>query len=87
MQAVCGCVRTLLPTLKSEYAEVVRAVDLEERSVAEYAARAGITSNNAGVRLHRAREALFRQVVLSCGTCATHGCLDCRCDAAKGACE
>jgi RNA polymerase sigma-70 factor (ECF subfamily) len=82
MQAVCGCVHTLIPTLKREYADIVRAVDLEERSLADYAAEAGITSNNAGVRLHRAREALFRQVVLSCGTCSTHGCLDCRCEGA-----
>ncbi len=37
--------------------------------------------NNAGVRLHRARQALKRQLERSCGTCATHGCLDCSCQA------
>jgi len=30
-------------------------------------------------KLARAREALKKQVVRSCGTCADHGCLDCTC--------
>jgi RNA polymerase sigma factor (sigma-70 family) len=77
--AVCACVSSLLPTLKPEYAELLRQVDLEERSVPEVAAEAGITPNNAGVRLHRARQALKHQLERSCGTCATHGCLDCSC--------
>lgn len=80
MGAVCGCVRELIDTLKPEYAQALRQVDLDEHSVSDYAAAAGITSNNAGVRLHRARQALFRSLVRSCGTCATHGCLDCRCE-------
>ena len=78
-ETVCACMGQLLPTLKPEYAELLRQVDLEERSVPEVAAEAGITPNNAGVRLHRARQALKRQLERSCGTCATHGCLDCSC--------
>jgi RNA polymerase sigma-70 factor (ECF subfamily) len=54
-------------------------VDLEGGSVGDYARKAGITPNNASVRLHRAREALRKQVEKTCGTCATHGCLDCTC--------
>ncbi|WP_224243068.1 RNA polymerase sigma factor [Hyalangium gracile] len=77
--AVCACVGELLPTLKPEYAELLKQVDLEERSVPEVAAEVGITPNNAGVRLHRARQALKHQLERSCGTCATHGCLDCSC--------
>lgn len=38
-----------------------------------------ITASNAGVRVFRAREALRKQVTRACGTCATHGCLDCTC--------
>ena len=79
MDAVCGCVTQLLPTLKPEYAEALRDVDLEEMSVKAYAEKRGITANNASVRLHRSREALRRQVQRSCGTCADHGCLDCSC--------
>jgi RNA polymerase sigma-70 factor (ECF subfamily) len=78
-QAICACVGELLPTLKPEYSELLRQVELEERSVPEAAAAVGITPNNAGVRLHRARQALKRQLERSCGTCATHGCLDCSC--------
>lgn len=77
--AICACVGELLPTLKPEYADMVRQVDLEERSVPDVAREAGITANNAGVRLHRARQALKKQLERSCGTCASHGCLDCSC--------
>jgi RNA polymerase sigma factor (sigma-70 family) len=78
---VCACVLSLLDTLKPEYAAAIRRVDLEDTSVRGYAEEAGITPSNAGVRLHRAREALRRQLARSCGTCLTHGCLDCRCGA------
>jgi RNA polymerase sigma-70 factor (ECF subfamily) len=77
--AVCSCVATLIDTLKPEYATAIRRVDLEGRTVREFAREAGVTPNNAAVRLHRAHDALRRRLVLSCGTCATHGCLDCRC--------
>ena len=80
-RTVCQCVGELLPTLKPEYAEALRTVDLQETSVGEYARATGITANNAGVRLHRAREALMRSLIKCCGTCATHGCLDCTCQA------
>lgn len=79
MNTVCACMNLLIDTLKPEYAEALRRVDLEDQSVADYAAQQSITSNNASVRLHRAREALHKQLVTSCGTCATHGCLDCHC--------
>lgn len=79
-QAVCACVTALLPTLKDEYAEALRSVELEGRSVKDFAARVGISANNAGVRVFRAREALRKQLEKSCGTCATHGCLDCHCE-------
>jgi len=66
-------------TLKPEYATAIKRVDLDGATVVALAREAGITANNAGVRLHRAHEALRRQLALSCGTCATHGCLDCHC--------
>lgn len=82
-KTVCACVGDLLPTLKPEYADMVRQVDLEERAVPDVAREAGITPNNAGVRLHRARQALKKQLERSCGTCASHGCLDCSCKKAR----
>ncbi|MEO7987073.1 MAG: sigma-70 family RNA polymerase sigma factor [Gemmatimonadales bacterium] len=77
--AVCACVLGLVETLKPEYAAALRRVDLDGVSVRGYAEETGITPGNAGVRLHRAREALRKQLARSCGTCLEHGCLDCRC--------
>ena len=71
--------RRLLPKLKPEYAEIIERVDLREEPLAGVAGALGITPNNAAVRLHRARSGLRKQLERSCGTCATHGCLDCRC--------
>lgn len=76
---ICACVGRLANTLKPEYAEVLRAVDVEETPVKAFAEATGLTASNVGVRLFRAREALRRQVTASCGTCAEHGCLDCSC--------
>ena len=76
---ICGCVRTLAGTLKPEYAEALRKIDVDGIPVKDFAAAKQISAANAGVRVFRAREALRKQVVRSCGTCAEHGCLDCTC--------
>ena len=86
-RAVCRCVGELATTLKPEYAEALRRVEVDGMTVKDYAAEAGITSNNAAVRVFRAREALRKQVTRSCGTCADHGCLDCTCDPSAGHCH
>jgi RNA polymerase sigma factor (sigma-70 family) len=79
--AVCQCVKALAETLKPELAEALRRIEIDGVAVKDYAEEAGITSNNAGVRVFRARDALRKQVQRSCGTCATHGCVDCTCGA------
>lgn len=89
--AVCKCVSRLADTLKPEYAEALRRVEVDGLSVQSFAAEAGITPNNAAVRLFRARKALKKQLEVSCGTCASHGCLDCNCgeekaDSGSGGC-
>lgn len=78
-RTVCQCFRALLPTLKNEYADLLSAVDLQGKSVTVVADELGITANNAGVRLHRARHALKKRLEETCRTCAEHGCLDCTC--------
>lgn len=78
-EAICACVRDAVESLKPEYAALIREVDLGERSLGEVARQARITPNNAGVRLHRARQALGRQLGKLCGACAAHGCLECHC--------
>jgi RNA polymerase sigma factor (sigma-70 family) len=82
--AICRCVARLSATLKPEYGEALRRVEVDGLSVQQFAAEAGITANNAGVRLFRAREALRKRVTRSCGTCAEHGCLDCTCGSSRG---
>jgi RNA polymerase sigma factor (sigma-70 family) len=78
-EALCACVGELIPTLKAEYADILRRVDIEGKTVAGVAVELGLTGNNASVRLHRAREALRKRLVQTCGTCTEHGCLDCTC--------
>jgi RNA polymerase sigma factor (sigma-70 family) len=78
-RVVCACVNDLVPTLKPEWARLVRRVDLEGGSVPDVARAEGITPNNAAVRLHRARAALRDKLRVVCGACARHGCLDCGC--------
>jgi RNA polymerase sigma-70 factor (ECF subfamily) len=80
---ICQCVTGLLENLKPEYRDAIQAVDLKDGSLADLAAEAGITSNNAAVRVHRAREALRKQVTTACGVCATHGCIDCHCQSKR----
>jgi RNA polymerase sigma factor (sigma-70 family) len=82
----CACITAMVDTLKPEYGTALRRVDLDGLSVRGFAEEVGITPGNAGVRLHRAREALRRQLARSCVTCLDHGCLDCRCGepAARG---
>ena len=82
VQEVCRCILDLAGTLKPEYAEALRRVDVEGAPVQDFAREAGITSNNASVRLFRAREALSKRVQATCRTCAEHGCLDCTCRSA-----
>ncbi len=79
IRELCRCFEPLLSTLKPDYEEILRRIDLEEMRPVDFATHAGITPNNAMVRLHRARRALRRQMTLSCRTCAEHGCLDCSC--------
>jgi len=77
---LCACFESVLPSLKAEYAEVLRRVDLGEEEPAQVAATLGITLNNLTVRLHRARQSLRKSLEKICGVCTRHGCLDCTCE-------
>ena len=78
---LCACFERLVPTLKPEYAELIRAVELRNEPPTAAASRLGITPNNLKVRRHRARQALRQKLEETCRTCADHGCLDCTCRA------
>jgi RNA polymerase sigma factor (sigma-70 family) len=76
---ICACVSRLATTLKPEYAEALQAVEVAGTPVKTFAEQNGLSANNAGVRVFRAREALKKRVMESCGTCAEHGCVNCTC--------
>ncbi len=76
---ICACVARLATTLKPEYADALHAIDIAGTPVKTYAAQKGLSAGNAAVRVFRAREALKKRVMESCGTCAEHGCVNCTC--------
>ena len=76
---ICACVSRLAATLKPEYAEALQAIEVTGTPVKAYAEQKGLSASNAAVRVFRAREALKKRVIESCGACAEHGCLNCTC--------
>lgn len=78
-KAICECVDELAGTLKPEYAEVIKASDINGEDTEEISKRLGISRNNLKVRLHRARQALRKSLEETCRVCAEHHCLDCSC--------
>ncbi|MGH9587486.1 MAG: RNA polymerase sigma factor [Acidobacteriaceae bacterium] len=83
---VCGCLQGIVGGLKPEYSEILRAVDLGEQRVQDFAVGHHISASNAAVRVHRARAALRKQLLRTCAACAAHGCVDCTCKAAVHPC-
>src|SRR5688500_10521338 len=55
---VCRCVARLADTLKPEYADALKRIEVDGLSMADFAEEKGISKNNAAVRVFRAREAL-----------------------------
>lgn len=84
-QSICKCVARLTDTLKPEYAAALKRIEVDGLSMQAFAEESGVTAGNAAVRVFRARQALRKQVTMTCGTCAEHGCLDCHCGAAGSA--
>lgn len=76
---VCPCVSQELTCLRADYASALTEVDMATTKVQDYARRTGINSNNASVRLYRARKALRNRLEKVCGPCAGAGCFDCTC--------
>jgi RNA polymerase sigma-70 factor (ECF subfamily) len=75
----CHCVRDLVPTLRPDYAEIVRRADLDEEPRERIAADLGLTANNIGVRLHRARRALKEKIEKRCPNCCNGSFRNCDC--------
>jgi RNA polymerase sigma-70 factor (ECF subfamily) len=69
----------VIDTLKPEQSQLLRSAYVEGRSIGDLAVELETNRNNAGVKLHRARQALKDALVTVCRSCAAHGCLDCSC--------
>lgn len=67
----CACVGRAMSALRADYRSALEAFELGGCTLAELAASAGITPNNAGVRVHRARVALARLTRECCRGCRT----------------
>jgi RNA polymerase sigma factor (sigma-70 family) len=79
-EQICRCGLALVSTLRPEYADVLRRVDLGEERIADVAATFGTSPNSVRVRLHRARSALRARWLEFCGLCAQRGGRFCNCD-------
>lgn len=80
----CTCVHDVLPALKLDYAEIIRRADLDETPRERVAADLGVTANNVGVRLHRARQALKTKLEERCAGCCDGGFQSCDCAGTGG---
>ena len=76
---ICACLDEVVATLRPSYSEVIRRIDLGGEATADVAKTLGISTTNATVRLHRARQALRNSLEEACGVCTKHGCLNCTC--------
>lgn len=76
---ICACLDQVVGTLRPGYGELIRRIDLSGESTAEVAKALRISTSNATVRLHRARQALRNSLEEACGVCTKHGCLNCTC--------
>jgi RNA polymerase sigma-70 factor (ECF subfamily) len=79
-RAVCACLYRILPTLPSDYAQIIWRVDLLGQPRAKVARSFGVSLNNLGVRVHRARRSLRAALERFCTTCPVHGFLNCACE-------
>ncbi len=77
----CPCALDEMARLKNNYSDALQSLEMGDESVASYAARKGISENNAMVSLHRARKALRKRLESRCAACAGAGCFDCTCKA------
>ena len=76
---ICACLDEVVATLRPDYSDLIRRIDLGGEATAEVAKSLRISTNNATVRLHRARQALRNSLEEACGLCTKHGCLNCTC--------
>ena len=78
-EQACSCSVYQAKGMKGSYAEILQLVDLGDLTVSEAAEALGVSTNNATVRLHRARKALRHRLLEHCGVTSLRDCISCRC--------
>jgi RNA polymerase sigma-70 factor (ECF subfamily) len=78
-ESICSCSLDILRQLPREAQEILRAVDLDDMAVKDFATREDITPNNASVRLSRARQAMRLRMFETCHTSTVAACMTCDC--------
>lgn len=72
---VSACFEGLLPFLNPRYAEIIRRVELNGEMKRVVAHEFKLSQGAFDVALHRARNALRRQLTVLCGACCRRSCL------------
>lgn len=75
----CACSVAQAGRLRPTYASILALVDEDGLRLGEAAQRLEVSTNNAAVRLHRARKALRQAMLDHCGVSDPRDCADCRC--------
>jgi len=76
---LCACLEQVVASLPERQRVAIQRVDLAEDDPSAVAAGLGLSQGNLKVIRHRARESLRQRLLVLCGACARHGCLDCHC--------
>ena len=75
----CRCLEAALTTVRPEYADLLRRIELAGTPLRQVARELGVRPNTVAVRLHRGRRALAGALRQLCRFCRLHWGFDCSC--------
>jgi len=78
----CRCLEAALTTVRPEYADLLRRIELAGTPLRQVARELGVRPNTVAVRLHRGRRALAGALRQLCRFCRLHWGFDCLCRSA-----
>lgn len=76
----CSCIAAAMDELQPAQADLLTRLDLQDESRKGVAAALGISLNSLGVRVHRSRAALKKEIGKICPVCGDGGFMQCDCD-------
>lgn len=83
-EPACSCVTAAIQKLAPAQAELLSRLDLHEEPRETIAADLGVSLNALGVRVHRSRAALKKEISQMCPICSDGKFMQCDCDFAHG---